>query len=86
MLRPQSWTPVSADLAQQPLADALRCAGFDPQRPTVWVAEGLLMYLDASGVKSLLSQAAQLSASGSSALFSMVSEGAVGTSHPLHLQ
>lgn len=39
-LRCGSWTAVAADLGDPSWADALLAAGFDPSRPTVWVAEG----------------------------------------------
>lgn len=37
---------------------ALKAAGFNPSEPTVWVAEGLLMYLTYSEVETLLHQLA----------------------------
>lgn len=39
-LRCASWTAVAADLADPSWAGALLAAGFDPSKPTVWVAEG----------------------------------------------
>lgn len=44
---------------------ALVEAGFDPRRPTVWIAEGLLMYLDGDECDRLLDDITALSASGS---------------------
>ncbi len=44
---------------------ALRGAGFDPQRPTAWLAEGLLMYLPAAAQDRLFEQITVLSAPGS---------------------
>jgi methyltransferase (TIGR00027 family) len=44
---------------------ALRSAGFDPAVPTVWVAEGLLVYLDADECDRLLDLIGSLSAPGS---------------------
>lgn len=41
-LRCGSWTPVACDLGDPSWADALLGAGFDPAKPTVWVAEGEL--------------------------------------------
>lgn len=43
---------------------ALRDSGFEPRQPTVWLAEGLLFYLDSSTVDSLLTRAAGLSPAG----------------------
>ncbi len=39
-LRCGSWASVPADLGDPAWADALLAAGFDPSKPTVWVAEG----------------------------------------------
>src|SRR5271157_2124265 len=44
---------------------ALRGAGFDPARPTAWLAEGLLMYLPADAQDRLFEQITALSADGS---------------------
>ena len=44
---------------------ALREAGFDPSMPTVWLAEGLLMYLPADAQDRLFEQVTELSAAGS---------------------
>lgn len=55
---------VHADLSG-PWTVALLDAGFDPGRPTVWVAEGLFYYLAAAAAASLVNAAAALSATGS---------------------
>ena len=39
-LRCGSWTAVACDLCDPAWAQALLAAGFNPSRPTVWVAEG----------------------------------------------
>jgi methyltransferase (TIGR00027 family) len=44
---------------------ALRDSGFDPSRPTAWLAEGLLMYLPADAQDRLFAQITELSADGS---------------------
>lgn len=44
---------------------ALVAAGFDPGRPTAWLAEGLLMYLPADAQDRLFAQITELSAPGS---------------------
>lgn len=49
---------VAADLAATPLADALAAAGFDAAPPTLFVAEGVLMYVDEGGVAGLLASIA----------------------------
>lgn len=43
-------------------ARPLLAAGFDPGRPTAWIAEGVLYYLDEPEVRALLATAADLSA------------------------
>jgi methyltransferase (TIGR00027 family) len=44
---------------------ALRGEGFDPQQPTAWLAEGLLMYLPAEAQDRLFERITELSAPGS---------------------
>ena len=44
---------------------ALCDTGFDPSRPTAWLAEGLLMYLPADAQDRLFEQISRLSAAGS---------------------
>ncbi|GAA4837899.1 class I SAM-dependent methyltransferase [Saccharopolyspora rosea] len=46
-------------------AGALRAAGFDPARPTAWLAEGLLTFLPAAAEEELLTTVEGLSAPGS---------------------
>ncbi|MGP4019829.1 SAM-dependent methyltransferase [Saccharopolyspora sp. 5N708] len=48
-------------------AGALRQAGFDPTRPTAWLAEGLLPYLSAAAEVQLVRTIHELSAAGSEA-------------------
>ncbi|HZU48525.1 MAG TPA: class I SAM-dependent methyltransferase [Mycobacterium sp.] len=72
-------TATLAELGAQPTADrrtvaidlrndwpaALQEAGFDPGRPTAWIAEGLLGYLTAEAQDRLLDRITALSAPGS---------------------
>lgn len=51
---------------------ALAAKGFDPRKPTVWVAEGLLHYLEPERVAGLLREVRALSAPGSWVCFSAV--------------
>jgi methyltransferase (TIGR00027 family) len=44
---------------------ALKQQGFDPTKPTAWLAEGLLMYLPADAQNKLFEQITELSAPGS---------------------
>ncbi|OJZ67923.1 SAM-dependent methyltransferase [Mycobacterium paraffinicum] len=55
---------VVADLRQD-LSYPLRAAGFDPTQPTVWIAEGLLMYFSREQADRLLSDVTTWSAPGS---------------------
>lgn len=61
----------TADLRAVPIdlrhdwPSALRQAGFDPQRPTAWLAEGLLAFLPAPAQDRLLDNITALSAEGS---------------------
>ncbi|GAA1559803.1 SAM-dependent methyltransferase [Kribbella lupini] len=57
-------TPVPADLAGDWPTD-LFAAGFDPSRPTAWVAEGLTVYLTRAEADLLMSRVRGLSAPGS---------------------
>jgi methyltransferase (TIGR00027 family) len=56
--------PVVADLRGS-WSDALTGAGFDPQQPTMWLIEGLLMYLAPDDCDRLLDAVSLLSAPGS---------------------
>jgi methyltransferase (TIGR00027 family) len=55
---------VAVDLATD-WTGALRAAGFDPARPTLWLAEGLVFYLSVDQIHALLRRAGALSAAGS---------------------
>ncbi|WP_037353895.1 SAM-dependent methyltransferase [Amycolatopsis orientalis] len=48
---------------------ALKNAGFDPTQPTVWLAEGLLVYLSRDEAERLLTAVTELSAPGSRVSF-----------------
>lgn len=45
---------VSVDLTRDDLAQALRAAGHDPGAPTVWIWEGVIMYLDDAALRGTL--------------------------------
>jgi methyltransferase (TIGR00027 family) len=53
---------------------SLREAGFEPERPTAWVAEGLLFYLAPEQVGDVLSTAATLTGGGGVFLADVMSE------------
>lgn len=57
-------TPVPADLRDD-WVGALQDAGFDPRRPTAWLAEGLLPYLPGRAEEDLFERVHKLSAPGS---------------------
>ncbi|MDC0745287.1 SAM-dependent methyltransferase [Polyangium mundeleinium] len=52
----------------------LVAAGFDPDAPTAWLAEGLLQYLEASVVVRLFERIGRLSAQGSVLLYDIVGQ------------
>ncbi|CAG6398925.1 SAM-dependent methyltransferase [Streptomyces cocklensis] len=56
---------VPMDLASPSWPDALVDAGYEPDRPSAWLLEGLLFYLPESGVHQVLDQVAELAAPGS---------------------
>ncbi|MER5796019.1 SAM-dependent methyltransferase [Streptomyces sp. NPDC001980] len=56
--------PVAADL-RGPWVQALTASGFDPLRPTMWLIEGLFMYLSPEDSDRLLDTVTRLSAHGS---------------------
>ena len=57
---------------------ALLDQGFNPQIPTVWLLEGLLMYLTLADQQSLLRAIGRLSASGSAAFMDAITTAYVG--------
>jgi O-methyltransferase involved in polyketide biosynthesis len=65
---------VATDVGESSWMRALIEAGFDRNKPTVWIAEGLLMYLDTERVDALLKEVASLSAPGSCLLTAVVTE------------
>ena len=69
---------VSVDLRDD-WATALRAAGFDPQAPAAWSAEGLLVYLPDAAQDALFDNITSLSAPGSRLAFEFVPDTAVFT-------
>ncbi|WP_394841089.1 SAM-dependent methyltransferase [Pendulispora brunnea] len=68
--------PVPVDLAKD-FSGALRGAGFDSNRRTAWVVEGLLQYLEEPTVKLLFERIDALSAAGSVVLYDAVGRAAL---------
>lgn len=58
-------------------ASALRAAGFDPQAPSAWSAEGLVVYLPDDAQDALFDNVTSLSAPGSRLAFEFVPDTAV---------
>lgn len=56
--------PIAVDLREE-WTGPLLAAGFDPKKATVWIVEGLLMYLSGSDCSQLLKTVGSLSAPGS---------------------
>lgn len=56
---------------------ALAEAGHDPAQPTVWIAEGLLIYLPEDAVQTLLERVGALSAAGSRMGLTLASRGVI---------
>ena len=64
---------VAVDLSAAGLdTEALVGSGFDPAKPTFWIAEGLLMYFPADIVSSLMRTLGSLSAPGSQLAFTFM--------------
>lgn len=57
---------------------ALLDAGFDPDRPTVWLLEGLVFYLTEDAVEKLLETMTAMSAPGSALLLEHLTSGMLG--------
>jgi methyltransferase (TIGR00027 family) len=62
---------IGVDLAQD-WTGALQANGFDPGAPTVWLAEGLLQYLDEPAVRTVFERVDAMSAPGSGLLYDIV--------------
>ncbi|BDA41776.1 Putative S-adenosyl-L-methionine-dependent methyltransferase [Coccomyxa sp. Obi] len=60
-LRAAIYKTCDVDLGSEGWTKHLIAAGFDPKVPTVWVAEGLLMYLSEAAVTALLKEARSVS-------------------------
>lgn len=59
-LRAASCSFTGADLVAPGWTQRLVSAGLDPGEPTLWHAEGLLNYLSAEGIQTMLQDAAQV--------------------------
>lgn len=61
------WHPVAADLTSDWITP-LRAAGFDSTQPTIWLIEGLLMYLTDTAGDAVIRKISESSAPGSALL------------------
>lgn len=66
--------PVDADLVADDWRPRLAAAGFDPDRSSVWVLEGLLYYLAEPDVRRLLGEVAGFCAPGSALACDLINE------------
>jgi methyltransferase (TIGR00027 family) len=64
---------VAVDFERDSLAERLEEAGHDPAQPTVWVWEGVTMYLGSDAIDATLKTVSQRSASGSRLLVTYLS-------------
>ena len=70
---PENLHFISADLSKVSLKDALNdCKGFDKNKETVYICEGVLMYLDEIHVDALFDSLRDLTGKGSTFIFSCV--------------
>lgn len=65
------WTALGVDLTRD-WTTALRATAFDPTRPSVWLAEGLLQYLEEDAVRTLFDRVDAMSAPGSVLMYDVV--------------
>jgi methyltransferase (TIGR00027 family) len=69
---PKHVTFIPLELAQEGCCDALQKAGFSPSKKTLFVLEGLVMYLSRLSVENLMMEIAQGSDVGSAMLFDFI--------------
>jgi len=75
---PDRWTPptfIALDLTRRDLRESLQaCPDYDPAAPTLFVAEGLLMYLTEAEVTEIFDVVRSCAGPGSSTLFTFMDE------------
>jgi len=62
---------VAADFSTDPVADRLLSAGLDPGRPSLFLLEGVAVYLEEAVLRTLLAQLRRVAAGGSSLALSL---------------
>jgi methyltransferase (TIGR00027 family) len=75
---PRNLTFAPADFRVDDLSDVLRRAGYQPNRKTFFVWEGVSMYVDETSVRKTLSTIAGISEPGSSLVMDYAAQGALG--------
>lgn len=76
-------TYVRVDFERDDLASALASAGHDPSRPTVWIWEGVTMYLPREATRATLKVIADLSAGESTLAMTYFEDGDTATHRAL---
>jgi methyltransferase (TIGR00027 family) len=71
-------TFVEADFTRDPVADRLRAAGLDPAAPSLFLLEGVAVYLEAAVLENVLDQFRQVAAPGSRLAISVSGARAAG--------
>jgi methyltransferase (TIGR00027 family) len=66
---------VPVDFTRDRLEDKLAAAGHDPNRPTIWIWEGVVMYLTRAEVEATLAVVSRRSASGSRLIIAYAAPG-----------
>ncbi len=66
---------VAADFSTDPVAERLLSAGLDPDRPSLFLLEGVAVYLEEAVLRSLLAQLRAVAADGSSLAISLSVQG-----------
>lgn len=72
--------PIGVDLADE-WADPLTAAGFDSDKPTLWLIEGLVFYLEPATVHRLLDDVTRLAAPGSELLIDTIGQSLLDSPH-----
>ncbi|MEX3557229.1 MAG: SAM-dependent methyltransferase [Burkholderia sp.] len=72
------WQPLVADLTSD-WARTLLASGFYPAEPTIWLIEGLLMYLSAPDCDAIVRRVSELSAKGSALMLEHLATLMMGT-------
>lgn len=81
-IEPSGVVFVPVDFETDNLAAALANAGYDPDRPALYVWEGVTQYLSAEAVDSTLAEIHKLSKSGSHLIFTYVDSAVIGNNAP----